>query len=218
VKKLNSQLIVIACLAAVALLVGAVGYFAVIGPQQSKKQELAAEIMTAQAQLTAAQGLRARPVPFRASDLFRLAKAMPSKDDMSGILLDLRGVAKASSVDLTSVRPSPRIVLPLGYSALPLVVVVSGKYDAIASFLQRLRHDVRFDAGRLDVGGRLFLADQIALQGGDKDVLSATLNLDAFVYAAPAPLSATAGAPSSTGSTPPASGSAGAAGTSGSTS
>ena len=224
-KNLSPQSIAIAGFAALALVVGAVGYLMVVSPQRSKQHELALEISTAQAQLTAARGLGARPVPFRASDLFRLAKAMPSKDDMPGILLDLREVAKSSSVELTSVTPAPRITLALGYSALPLVVVVNGKYDAISSFLRRLRTDVRFDSGRLDVAGRLFLADQIALQAGAKDVLSATLNLDAFVYAAPAPLSATAGAASptstttasTTGSTPPASGSTAAPATSGST-
>ena len=200
-KQLSPQTIAIGCLAIIALVIGAAGYLTLVSPQQSKQRALALEIETAQAQLTAAQGLGARPVPFRASDLFRLAKAMPNGDDMPGILLDLQGVANEASVSLTSVRPAPTVQLPLGYSALPLVVVVNGKYDAIANFLQRLREDVRFQAGRLDVGGRLLLADQIDLAAGAKNILSATLNLNAFVYAAPPPLSATAGASTPTGTT-----------------
>ena len=192
-KRLSPQLIAIIGFVAAALLIGAVGYFAVVAPQRSKAQAITPEIASAQFQLIAAQGVGARPVPFRASDLYRLVKAMPNADDMPGILLDLRRVAEASSVALTSVRPAPQVVLPIGYSALPVVVVVNGTYTQISNFLYRLRQDVCYTNGNLKVGGRLFLTDQLSLQAGDKDTLSATLNLNAFVYGAPPALSATAG-------------------------
>lgn len=205
-KKVEPQMIAIAAFVVVGLIVCAVGYFAVVSPERAKAAKLVSDIETAQTQATVAAGANARPVPFRASDLFQLAKAMPSADDMPGILLGLRNIADASSVHITSVRPSPRVPLSFGYAALPISVTVSGKYDAISRFLARLRKDVRFSAdNRLLVGGRLFDTDsiQLAAAGGTKtsaagksspsDTLSATLALDAFVYGGPAPVSATAG-------------------------
>jgi Tfp pilus assembly protein PilO len=183
-KKLDPQLIAIGSFALLALVVCAVGYFAVVAPERSKISSLQDQIASAQTELTVVQGPNATPTPFRASDLFRLAKAMPSANDMPGIVIELRNVAARSSVQVTSVRPAQPVPLALGYSALPLAITVSGKYTAISRFMGLLRNDVRLvGAAGLEVGGRLFDADSIQLQAAAKgDSLTATLALDAFVY------------------------------------
>ena len=223
-KQANSQLIAICALVGVGVLVLAIGYFEVVSPQRAKAAAVVTKIAEDQTAVTVAEGAKAKPIPFRATDLFRLAKAMPNAPDMSGLILDLRQVASASSVTLSSVRPSPQVSLAFGYYALPVSIVVAGSYQDISRFMRRLRTDVRFGASkRLEVQGRLFDANSIALtpapapavttqgagsgttQGKSQskpvvDKLSATLALDAFVYGGAAPLTATAGlsAPTST--------------------
>ena len=224
-KQANSQLIAICALVGAGLLVLVIGYFEVVAPQRSKAAAVVTKIADDQTAVTVAEGASAKPIPFRATDLFRLANAMPSDPDMTGLILDLRQVATVSSVKLSSVRPSPEVPLALGYYALPVSIVVAGRYQDISRFVRHLRTNVRFGAGqRLEVQGRLFDANSIALAPAtpttgattpasgtaqstpqakhqtDVDTLSATLALDAFVYGGQAPLTATAGlsAPTST--------------------
>jgi Tfp pilus assembly protein PilO len=162
----------------------AVGYFALISPERSQASQLSGQIASVQTELTVAEGASAKPLPFRASDLFRLAKAMPSANDMPGIVIELRNLAAQSSVALTAVRPAPPMPLALGYSALPVAVTVAGTYTAVSRFMGLIRRDVRLSGtAPLEVGGRLFDADSIQLQAAAKgDSLTATLALDAFVY------------------------------------
>lgn len=202
--------IVCGILVVAAVLIAGAGYFVVVAPQRAQTSKLAAEITNAQELLTVDEGPRATPVPFDASDLYRFAVAMPGTDDDTGILLDLVRVAGASSVNVTSVRVATRVPLALGYFALPLVVVINGKYAGITAFLARLRHDVSFDANHVKARGRLFVANEVTLANGNGTgggvggaPLMATLDLDAFVYAAPAPV-----APTVDPSTTPATGSA----------
>jgi hypothetical protein len=191
-------MIAICALAVAALLVGGVGYLIVIAPQSSKASSLSTQITNERALLTVDQGSQAQPVPFQASDLYRFAKAVPGRADVPGILLDLTRVAKASKVTIVSIRPSPQVPLTLGYSALPVIVVLSGKFVDITGFLARLRHEVRLGVSQFRADGRLFIANQVQLGGTTgTNVLSATVNLDAFVYA-PVP-----NAPGATGTTGP---------------
>jgi Tfp pilus assembly protein PilO len=203
-KKLDTQMIAVIALVAVALLVGAAGYFTAVSPQQSKAAKISSEIANAQTELVVAEGTAARPVPFNASDLFRLADAMPGSTDMPGILIGLRDLAGRSALKLTSVRPSAAVALPLGYSAVPVVVTVNGNYRGITRFLGLIRHTVRLSDGtKLTVGGRLFDADNISLlQGQQGDQLNATLALVAFVYTGQmASTTTTPGSTTTTGST-----------------
>ena len=179
------------------LMFGLLGNFALIAPQRSKAQQLDAQIQTAQAQvlISKQQGQKpatkpkaAKPVPVQAADIFRLTKAMPDSNDLPGILLHLSLLAKASSITLESVTPAARVPLPNGYGALPLSVVVTGKFDHVAGFLQRIRQQaVVGKNGKLRVDGRLFVANQVALTSTDGRSVSATLSLDAFVYGAGLP-------------------------------
>jgi Tfp pilus assembly protein PilO len=205
-KKLEPQTILIGSFVLLALVICAVGYFALIAPERSKAGQLSGQITTAQTELNVAEGAKARPIPFRASDLFRLAKAMPSITDMPGIVIELRNLAAQSSIQLTSLRPAPAVPLALGYSALPLAVTMTGSYTAVSKFMGLLRKDVRLvGASPLKVGGRLFGADGIQLQVATKgDLLTATLALDAFVYsgnALPSPAAQSTGTTGSTTST-----------------
>jgi Tfp pilus assembly protein PilO len=209
--KLRPEVIAIGGLVAAALLVLVAGYLLLVSPQRSKMSSLSSQIQTAQTEVIVAQGTAAKPVPFRASDLFRLAKAMPSGSDMPGIILNLTHLAQQSKVQLTSVRPSPPVVLGSGYSAVQVAISVSGNYVGITKFTHLLRTAVRMNkAGDLKVSGRLFDGDNISMtplmqtptgpppssgaaaptttEKVAPNQLTATLALDAFVFGgAPSP-------------------------------
>jgi Tfp pilus assembly protein PilO len=201
-KKLDTQTITIVALVVAGVLVAAGGYFTVVSPQRSKATKVADEISNAQTQLVVAQGAAARPVPFHASDLFKLANAMPTTTDMPGILLGLRQLATRSSVKLTSVRPNSPVPLALGYSALPVAITLSGNYVHITKFLALVRKNVNLVGGtNLRVGGRMFDTDSVSLQQGTTgDLLNATLTLVPFIYTGQVIASTTTGT-STSGST-----------------
>lgn len=196
----SNQAVLVAALVGLALLIAAGGMLVLVLPQRSQVGNLNHQVTAAEATLAAAHApMRTSEKP-HATDLFRLMEAMPDTDQMPAILTDLSRLAKASSVGIVSVHPSPRILLPLGYSALPLAVVVNGKYPAVTRFLRLLRQAVQVPNGKLHVTGRLFVANQIALSSANGRTVQASLNLDAFDYGAPPPQTATAGGNKTSGS------------------
>ena len=179
-----SQTVVIAALGALGALILVAGLLLVVEPQRSHAHSLNEAVSAAQAQLAAARAPLATSTPrgkVDASDLFKLSEAMPDADRMPEILVGLSRLAAASSVQLGSVRPATEVSLQ-GYSALPIVVTVTGKYAAVTAFMHRLRESVQMPHGHLVVNGRLFIANQVALTSSDGRTISATVNLDAFDY------------------------------------
>ena len=177
------------------------GILLVVLPQRSHVSRLGNDTVAAQAQLSAARAAAAAPKTHepsvRATDLFRLAEAMPNTDRMPSILVQLSSLAKASSLTITAIKPSTKVPLQ-GYAALPLTVSVTGKYADLTRFARRLRDAVRASNEKLVVNGRLFDVNQIALTSADGRTVSAVLNLDAFDYVPTAPVLPATGA----GSTP----------------
>jgi len=191
------------------LLIGLFGYLALVSPQKSKANNLAAQVDTARAALVAAKSKRApkpKAVPVRATDILRLTKAMPDTPDLPGIVLNLTRTAEQSSVSVTGIRPAPPIPLTDGYGVVPVVVMASGTFPALSNFLHRLRRQAWIDKhGGVHVDGRLLVGDQVAFSTGTGGLLSATLNLNAFVYglaaAPPAPTTTTANGTTTTPTT-----------------
>ena len=195
-------------LAAIALgvlgvLVAAGGGLLLVLPERSQASNLRGQLSSAEAQLVVAHA----PRPHRAAstvhatDLFRLMEAMPTTDQVAGIILDLSALARSSGVQVTSIKPSPRVTLALGDSALPLSVAVVGTYKSVTAFLHRMRAAVVDNKGALLVDGRLLVTNTLQLTSADGKSVQATLGLDAFDYGAPASLTATAGPPPSASAT-----------------
>ncbi len=196
----GSQTLIAAALGGVAALILVAGLALLVLPQRSHVHHLDGDVASAQAQLASDQAAAASPVasPVKvdAADLFRLSEAMPDSDRVPQILTDLSALASASSVRLTSVRPAAEVPMQ-GYSALPLTITITGKYSNVSAFNRRLRDAVvEARSGRLHVGGRLFIVNQIQLSSTDGRTVSANMNLDAFDYV-PAPP-----APAGTSTTP----------------
>jgi Tfp pilus assembly protein PilO len=200
--KLDARKALIFGLPIVGLLIGMVGYFALVSPQKAKSHRASGQLASLEAQLLAAQKEPPKHASVQAVDLFRLVKAMPDTNDVPGILLNLDRVARASHVTIQTVTPGAQVALPTGYGALPLTVALKGTYPAVSSFLTKLREQVRLGKKTLYVTGRLLVPNQVQMTSEGGNSLIATLSLDAFVYgvAPPPPPATTTDGTTTTGS------------------
>jgi type IV pilus assembly protein PilO len=188
----------IAVIVAGVLFFGLAAWFLVVHPQSGKVASLKKQSADVQEKIDAyhqqVAAARSRP-KIEVADVYRLAKAMPSKTDMPDLVLELSQLARDTGISFDSISPQP--VAAVGsYSVLPISVTFNGNFYNLADFLYRLRSLVTVHAGRLDATGRLFSVDTLAFSEGQAKFpqIQATLVIDAFVYAA-APASVPAATP-----------------------
>jgi Tfp pilus assembly protein PilO len=184
----------IAITVAALLLVGALGYVAVVRPQKGTAADLSKQIMAEQKQIDDARALLAKAKDaqkVRVADLFRLTKAMPDQPDEAGILLELTNVARQSGISFDSIAPSGSTPLT-GYQVVPINVVFNGNFFQLNDFLFRLRNLVDVRRGALAADGRLFTVDSIHFDEGEKKFpqIQASLTIDAYIYGTGATVSA----------------------------
>jgi Tfp pilus assembly protein PilO len=200
------------------LLLLVVGWLLVVSPQKHKaanlKQQAAAvrqKIADELAQAAVAKSATAAP-KIKVADVYRLAKAMPSIDDMPDILLELNQTANAAGVDLQSLSPTTSSTPATGgYSTIPISLNVTGDFYTITDLLYRLRNLVYVRNGTLEANGRLFSVNNVTLSPGTTGrQLNATISIDTYVYgggavsstAVPAGTSTTTTTTTSTTTTP----------------
>jgi Tfp pilus assembly protein PilO len=176
----------IAIVIAALLLVTAAGYFLLISPQRSKSAELATEADAIEAQIQALRiaNAQVRNVePIRVADLFRVSKAMPSTDDMPGVLLELNRIARETGIRFESITPNDAADAG-GYLRRPIDLVFDGNFYELSDFLYRLRSLVRVRGGQLEATGRLFTVNSLNFAESDRSFprIKATLNISAYVY------------------------------------
>ena len=190
-RSLPKEQLLIVGLCVGGLLLGLLGYVALVSPQRAQAKKLDSEVEAARVQLDAAKKTAIKDEAVHAADLFRLAKAMPASDDMSGVLIQLSRLADGSDVQILAVHPSTEVPLALGYSALPIQLDVKGTYAEITTFLHRARALVSVQHEQVHAKGRLFAVNKLDLTAGTGNVISATLGLDAFVYTGVVPATTT---------------------------
>ena len=177
------------------LVLGAAAYFGLVRPKNAEVARLQKEIDATQAQIDdyTAKSLAAKGQPkIRSADLFRLAKAMPSQADMSGVLLQLNQIAADTGITFQSIAPQNSVPIT-GYQAVPIQLTFEGNFYSLVDFLFRLRNLVDVEHGQLNATGRLFAIDTLSFdeaQAGFPQI-SATLVVDAFVYGTATPATAT---------------------------
>jgi len=157
------------------------GYLLLVAPKRSEAARLDRELETLRT--TAA---RPEPEPQTNDELvelFLLAKAMPDKTDMPGLVLDLDRLAGSSGVELLSLAPQAAVA-GQGFESLPLQAVLNGDYASISRFLRRLRERVGLRGGRVHLDGRLYTVGTLDLAGSEGGGLRATLTLNAYRFAA----------------------------------
>jgi hypothetical protein len=175
----------------VLLVFAAGGYFLLVAPKKSEASRLDAEVATATADLLAARAAAEATddtQPIAVADIFRLAKAMPSKPDMPGILLELARIADETGIRFTSIAPQTSTTVG-AYQVVPIAVVFEGSFYALSDLLFRLRTLVSVRHGELHATGRLFAVESVGFAEAESGFpnLTASLTLNAYVYGTSAP-------------------------------
>jgi Tfp pilus assembly protein PilO len=179
-----------------------VGWFALVSPQRSKASELDGKIDESRTALQLADTLtRGGQQRQTAAEARVLVKAMPNETQMSQVLRQLSSAAQATRVRVNSVTPQAAAPLA-GYEAVPMAVVVEGRYLGIANFLGRLRTQVRVGPEKVRAKGRLYSVDSIQfVQGADEQLLQATMTLNAYRFGGAATPANARAAPTSSDTT-----------------
>jgi type IV pilus assembly protein PilO len=184
------------------LVFGLAAWFLVVHPQSGKVASFKKQAQDVQEKIDAynQQVATARSAPkIEVADVYRLAKAMPTKTDMPDLVLELSQLARDTGISFDSISPQP--VAAVGsYSVMPISVTFNGNFYNLADFLYRLRSLVTVHGGRLDATGRLFSVDTLAFNESELKFpqIQATLVIDAFVYAAAPAAAPTATPPAAT--------------------
>ncbi len=174
------------------LILALVAYFLLIKPKQDAAGRLGDEIAALETQIQVATAAQQQPQAdesaIQVADVFRVTKAMPDDDDMSGIILELNAIASASGIEFISIAPQAAGVRST-YSALPINLTFEGTYYDLTDFLFRLRNLVSVRDGELDADGRLYTLDSLSLQEGPGGFpeIAASVTVSAFVYSTTPP-------------------------------
>ena len=180
----------VALSAGAVLVWGALLWFVYVSPQRADASRAADDLAAAELELAQAQlgGRSPQQKSLRASDVFRLVKAMPESRDQAGLVLELTRLAEAAGVKLRSISSTELAAGPGGTTVIPVTVGVGGDFRDVTRFLQRARTLVRVRHGRLRATGRLFSVQSIELAESISarfPQLDATIVLNAFVYDGP---------------------------------
>jgi Tfp pilus assembly protein PilO len=171
-------------IAGVLVIVALVAYFVLIRPKRAEAGRLADQIAQLETDVQAAK-LAARPseagTRLKVADLFELAKAMPDRDDMPGIILELGSIADAAGVSFKSIAPQTP-VQGEGYRSIPISLKFEGNYYDLVDFLFRLRNLVSVDEGKLSSSGRFFTLDTLDMHEHTLPKIEAILVVSAYVY------------------------------------
>lgn len=176
----------IAIVVVALLVVTAAGYFLLISPQRARSAELTKEAEAVQAEILArrvATQQATQVEPIRVADLFRVSKAMPSTDDMPGVLLELNRIARETGIRFESITPQEPADAG-GYQRRPIDLIFDGNFYELSDFLFRLRSLVRVRGGELEATGRLFTVNSLNFVESERAFpqIKATLNVSAFIY------------------------------------
>jgi Tfp pilus assembly protein PilO len=179
--------------AGVVLLLVAAMWFVLVSPKRSEATALEQDVAAKQVELSQKQAELRSPqaaVKVRASDLYRVTKALPDANDMSAIILDVNRLAASNKLLFRSLTPQPSI-LGTGSLQLPMTVVVQGRFRDVSSFLGDVRKLVRVRGGILDARGRAYSVSTVELGSPDEasfPVVKATVTVNAHAYSPPPPV------------------------------
>ena len=168
------------------LVIAAMGWFLLVSPQRSRASELDGKIASVEQQITAARSAQMQAAdakPIRSADLFRLTKAMPSDNDIPGVLLELSRIASETGIVFEQIVP--QATLATGeMRAQPIDLTFEGNFYSLSDFLYRVRNLVSVQRGRLIANGRLFSVEKLQFSEAPSGFpnIRANLTLSAFLY------------------------------------
>lgn len=186
--KLRDPKVFAAVVFGAVVLVVAAAWILLVSPERSKVTKLDGQVTSVQAQIDQRRAALATPkadVHIRASDVYRLTRAIPDATDMSGIIMVLNRVAGSHKLQFESLQPGAMVAQP-GFSVQPLTVVIQGRFGDVSGFLGELRKLVRVKKHQLAATGRLFAIDSVNFTAPDSKKsypnVKATLTVDAFTF------------------------------------
>lgn len=183
-------------LAALAVVLAGAMWFLAISPKHSKASSLSQQITAERAKIAAAtrEAQQSHPVKATSAQLKALEAALPSQLAMPEIVDQLDGLAHKAGVSLDTVTPGVPVV-GLGYYAVPITVVVDGRFFDVKEFLHLVRTRVSVREANVHVQGRLYDVSGVQLQETEPaPTVTGTLNMEAFYFsptASPAPAETT---------------------------
>jgi Tfp pilus assembly protein PilO len=190
----------------VLILFAAACYMFVISPQHAKAaklQEQADKVQIQTYQRRAALRAGLHPPTIETADIFRLARAMPDREDMPGIILTLSELARASGIKFDLIEPSGVPTQNGAYETDRIHLLFNGDFYGLSDFLYRVRNLVAVRNGNLDARGRLFNIDTLTfnVSANAFPKISAELFVNAYVYGIAAAPPAATPVPSTTPTT-----------------
>jgi Tfp pilus assembly protein PilO len=153
-----------------------------VSPKRSQASKLASTIQMKQSQVSTETHQSSTVAG--SAPAATLGQALPDVPGMPDVVDQLNALATRSGVALDTITPQAAVP-GTGFEAIPLTVVVDGRYFAIEKFLQLVRKQVQVDKSRLVANGRLFDVQGVQLQQTEPaPSVTATLSLRTFYYAA----------------------------------
>jgi hypothetical protein len=195
---------------AIGILILVVGYLAnmmLVSPQNASAAKLQKQTDAVQLQIYKRKAeLKAglHPPTIQTADLFRLARAMPDRVDMPGIILTLSDTARAAGIKFDLIEPVVGGLTTTGsYQTDRIHLKFNGDFYALSDFLYRLRNLVVVRNGELQATGRLFNVDTVTFASADNAFprIDAELFVNAYLYGTSAPPPAAAPAAGAGGTT-----------------
>jgi type IV pilus assembly protein PilO len=168
------------------VIVALVAYFILIRPKRAEAGRLSDQIAQLETQVRTAK-LASRPSDagkkIKVADLFELTKAMPDRDDMPGIILELNSVAEAAGISFKAIAPQNQVNAE-SYRVLPISLTFEGNYYDLTDFLFRMRNLVSVQDGKLAAAGRFFTLDSLDMHPatGGLPRIEAILVVSAYVF------------------------------------
>lgn len=200
------------------LILGLIGHTLLVSPAGATAAKLQQQIDNERIQVYRRQALLRsgqHPPTIQVADIFRLARAMPDREDMPGIILTLSQVAQSAGIKFDLIEPAPGdTTAGASYQTRRIHLRFNGDFYGLSDFLFRLRSLVAVRDGKLLADGRLFNVDTLTfnMQNAAFPKIQAELYVQAYIYGGatatsttttPTPSgSAPAGSTTTTGTTP----------------
>jgi Tfp pilus assembly protein PilO len=171
-------------------------YAVVVSPQGAKAAKLQKDADAVQLQIYQRRGEIKKglhPPTIETADLFRLARAMPDRTDMPGIILTLSDLARSAGIKFDLIEPVVGGNTVGGsYETDRIHLLFNGDFYGLSDFLYRMRSLVSVHDGKLEATGRLFNTDTVTFNvlANSFPKISAELFVNAYVYGVAAPLPA----------------------------
>lgn len=134
-----------------SLMTVAVFFAIVLAPQQARVAALQSQLVAQQQQVQTLESYAlAHPDAGKYAEELnqRIAQVnhlLPGQADISGFLIQLEQLAKASNVKIAQLQPSPP-VNKKGFYEVPVAMAVKGTYFQLLDFIQRLEGAERFSS------------------------------------------------------------------------